>query len=235
MRIKLAYGREGLWIDLPDDAPVTVIEPRFVPGLPDERTAIIQALRAPRGTPPLRDLAGRDDTVAIVFSDLTRPMPNDRALPPLLDELAAAGVPAEQVVLINALATHRPQTEAELRGMLGDGIVDRYRVIQHEARSDDDNLVPVATNHAGRPVRVHRGQVEPAEPRERIVRYHGIHVPPPRTGEEPTIRAPEWPALTTGHCCAVIGSIVVRISVTLLAGNPLSRACSCTASSLSAR
>jgi lactate racemase len=160
VRIKLAYGREGLWIDLPDDAPVTVIEPRFVPGLPDERVAIVQALRAPRDTPPLRDLAGPDDTVAIVFSDLTRPMPNDRALPPLLDDLTAAGVPAEQIVLINALATHRPQTEAELRGMLGDGIVDRYRVIQHEARSDDDNLVPVATNHAGRPVRVHRAYVE---------------------------------------------------------------------------
>lgn len=159
MRIKLAYGRDGLWIDLPDDAPTTVVEPRFVPGLPDERAAIVQALRAPRGTRPLRDLAGPQDRVAIVFSDLTRPMPNDRALPPLLDELAGAGVPDHQIVLINALATHRPQTGPELRRMLGDGLVDRYHFVQHDA-GDADNLVPAATNSAGRPVRVHRAYAE---------------------------------------------------------------------------
>ena len=155
MHIKLAYGRDGLWVELPDDAPVTVIEPQFVAGLSDEDAAITAALRAPTGTRPLRDLAGPDDTVAIVFSDLTRPMPNDRVLPVLLDELALAGVPDEQIILINALATHRPQTEAELRGMLGDAVVNRYQVIQHDAW-DDANLVAVGTNRAGRDVRVNR-------------------------------------------------------------------------------
>jgi len=153
MELELAYGKTGLKIDLPGDAPVTVIEPRHVPGLPDEREAISQALRAPIGAPPLRDLVGPADTVAIVFSDLTRPMPNDRALPPLLDELAGAGVPDNQIVLLNALGTHRTQTEAELRDMLGDLLVDRYRIIQHDAW-DVDNLVEVARNHAGRAVRV---------------------------------------------------------------------------------
>ena len=56
MRLKLAYGRDGLWIDLPDEASVTVIEPRFVPGLPDEQATITDALRAPIGTPSLRQL-----------------------------------------------------------------------------------------------------------------------------------------------------------------------------------
>jgi nickel-dependent lactate racemase len=159
VRIKLAYGRDGLWIDLPDDASVTVIEPCFVPGLSDEGATILRALRAPRGTPPLREFIRPHDTVAIVFSDLTRPMPNDRVLPPLLEELTAAGVPDEQIVLINALGTHRPQTPSELRQMLGADIVARYAIVQHDA-SYGDNLVPVATNCAGRPVRVHRAYVE---------------------------------------------------------------------------
>ncbi len=159
MRIRLAYGRDGLVTDLPDEAPISVIEPRFLPGLPDERAAILQALRAPRGTRPLRELVRPQDTVAVVFSDLTRPMPSDRVLPPLLEELAGAGVPDGQIVLINALGTHRPQTSSELRRMLGDGLVDRYRIVQHGA-ADRDNLLPVATNGAGRPVRVHRAYVE---------------------------------------------------------------------------
>jgi nickel-dependent lactate racemase len=96
--------------------------------------------------------------VAIVFSDLTRPMPNDRALPPLLDELALAGVPDEHVVLINALGTHRPQSEQELACMLGQEIVKRYQIVQHDAWSDD--LVEVTENAAGHRVGVNRAYAE---------------------------------------------------------------------------
>ena len=103
MRLQLAYGRTGLAIELPDDVPLTVIEPRFVPGLADERLEVKKALRSPRGTAPLRELVAPDDMVAVVFSDLTRPMPNERVLPPLLEELDLAGVSREQVVLINGL------------------------------------------------------------------------------------------------------------------------------------
>ena len=159
MRLHLAYGRTGLWLDLPDDAPVTLIEPQFVPGLPDEQAAIVEAVRAPLGAPPLGEMVRPDDTVAVVFSDLTRPMPNDRVLPSLLAEIGRAGVPDEQVVLINALGTHRPQTEAELRGMLGAEVVDCYRVVQHDAW-DGANLVEVARNSLGKPVRVNRAYVQ---------------------------------------------------------------------------
>jgi nickel-dependent lactate racemase len=159
MQLRLAYGRVGLEIMLPDAAPVTIIEPEFVVGLPDEEPALLAALRSPTGTLPLQKLVQPSDRVAVVFSDLTRPMPNDRVLPPLLGELARAGVRDEQIVLINALGTHRPQTEAELRRMLGDRLVDRYRIVQHDAW-DRDNLVEVARNRAGRPVHVHRAYVE---------------------------------------------------------------------------
>lgn len=157
MRVKLAYGREGLWIDVPDTA--TVIEPLFVPGLDDEAGAIREALRKPIGTPPLRELVSRDDTVAVVFSDITRPMPNERVLPVLLAELEESGVPAGQITLINGLATHRRQTEEELERMLGTAVCRRYRVIQHDAW-DDANLVGVALNRTGRMVRINRAYME---------------------------------------------------------------------------
>lgn len=150
MRVKLAYGKEGLWVDLPDHN-VTVVEPRHVPGLSDEAEAIRDALRSPIGAPPLRELVKADDTVAIVFSDVTRPQPRDRMLPPLLDELAH--VPPDQVVLINGLGTHRPNTPDELSSMLGHDIVARYRVVQHDPM-DDDHLVRV-----GRTTRGHEAYV----------------------------------------------------------------------------
>lgn len=158
MQLELAYGRQGLTVVLPDEVPVTVIEPEFVPGLRAEQKSIQKALRSPTGTPPLREVAGSDDTVCVVFSDLTRPMPNQRVMPPLLDELALAGVPDEQIVLINALGTHRPQSDEELMGMLGRDLVERYRVLQHDAWSD--NLVEVAENASGHRVRVNRAYAE---------------------------------------------------------------------------
>jgi len=159
MHLSLAYGRRGLAVDLPDDAAVTVLEPRYVPGLPDEPSAVRAALRSPRGTPPLQELAGPASRVAVVFSDLTRPMPNDRILPLLLDELGLAGVPDGQIVLINGLGTHRAQSEAELRRMVGTAVVDRYRIVQHDAWSEGD-LVAVAHNRTGRAVRVNRAYME---------------------------------------------------------------------------
>jgi len=158
VKIELAYGRGGLMVDLPDDAPVTVIEPNFAPGLRDERGAIREALRSPIGTLALREITGAEDTVTIVFSDLTRPMPNERTLPPLLNELALAGVPDEHVVLINALGTHRAQSEQELADMLGQEIVERYWIVQHDAWSDD--LVEVAETAAGHRVGVNRAYAE---------------------------------------------------------------------------
>ncbi len=152
MRVSLAYGRGRLAVDVPDHA--AIIEPLFVEGLPDEAASIRAALRDPIGKPPLRSLVSAKDSVAVVFSDLTRPMPNDRVLPVLLDELAEAGVADDRIVLINGLATHRRQTNEELAQMLGNA-ARRYEILQHDAW-DNANLVPVARNRAGRMVRVNR-------------------------------------------------------------------------------
>ncbi len=145
MKVKLAYGKEGLWVELPDEH-VTVVEPRFASGLPDEAEAIRSALRKPIGRPPLRDLVKSDDTVAIVFSDITRPQPRQLMLPVLLEELSH--VPSEDIVLINALGTHRPNTEDELIGMLGREIAEGYRVVQHNAW-DKGNMVHLGPTSFG--------------------------------------------------------------------------------------
>ena len=76
MKIQLAYGQTGLEIDLPDEANVTIIEPKYVDGLPDPAEAIRSALRRPIESPPLKELVKPTNTVGIIFSDITRPTPN---------------------------------------------------------------------------------------------------------------------------------------------------------------
>jgi len=130
MKVHLAYGRQGLDVELPEEN-VTVVEPQFVPAVPDEAAAVRAALRQPIGTPPLREMVRPEDTVAVVFSDITRPTPNDRMLPQLLAELSH--VPREKITLIDALGMHRHNTPEELTRMLGPEIVANYRIVNHEA------------------------------------------------------------------------------------------------------
>ena len=133
MNVELAYGRGRLSVDFPDGR-TTVLEPSYVDGLPDEAAAIRQALQAPVGAPPLASLVGRDRTVAIAVCDVTRPMPSRTLLPVLLGELAH--VPDERIVILIATGTHRATNRAELVEMLGEPIVARYRVVNHDAFDD---------------------------------------------------------------------------------------------------
>ena len=122
MKVDLKYGRRGLEVNLPDSTDV--LSTRYLPGVADEAAAIRKALNEPNASPPLASLVKPGDRVVVVHTDITRATPNDRLLPVLLDELHGVGIVSEDITLLNGLGTHRPQTEAELRRMLGDQIVD---------------------------------------------------------------------------------------------------------------
>ncbi len=168
MQVDLAYGRGRLTIDLPDER-TTVLEPTYVPGLPDQAQAVRDALRAPTGTPPLRSLVRRGQTVAIAICDGTRPMPSHTVLPVVLEELSEIQ-PADIAVLV-ATGTHRPTTGAELEQMVGTDVMNRVPIINHDA-FDSDGLcqlpdvepsVPVWLNKhwVDADVRITTGFVEP--------------------------------------------------------------------------
>jgi len=155
--VSLAYGKGRLDVVVPTDA--AVIEPRYVPGVPDEREALLAAFAEPIGCAALRTMIQPGQRVAIVHTDMTRATPNDRILPVILETLESAGIRPTDMVLLNALGTHRPQSDKELRQMLGDRIVDRYRCKQHDGH-DDANLVHVGKTSFGHDVRINRHFIE---------------------------------------------------------------------------
>lgn len=153
--MKLAYGKNDINIQVPDEA--VVIEPRHLPGLVDEKAAVMEALRQPIGTLPLKEMVKSTDIVAIVIADITRPTPSEKLVPWLIEELAH--VPKENFVVINGLGSHRPNTREELIQMLGQDIVDTIRVINHEA-FDEKELVHVGCNTYGSHVYLNKTYME---------------------------------------------------------------------------
>ncbi len=130
MEYTLAYGTKGLMIDFDDSADITKIEPEFRPGAADPAAVLRDALRAPIGRPPLRSCVTEDSKVGIIFNDITRATPTPLILSVILEELSF--IPKENITLFNAAGTHRANTEAEIRRMIGDVPADTYRIVQND-------------------------------------------------------------------------------------------------------
>jgi len=143
-------------VEVPDSA--TMIEPQHMDGFDDEKAAVVEAMRQPIGdVRPLREMVKPSDRVAIVISDITRPTPNHKLVPWLLEELAH--VPDEQFVIINGTGTHRDQTPEELEQMLGADVVRRVRVINHHCQEKEE-LVRVGRSSFGCDVYLNKDYVE---------------------------------------------------------------------------
>jgi nickel-dependent lactate racemase len=131
MQVRLEYDRSGLDVELPDDRVVRKLAYKQVPPLEDPQAELEKVLRQPTGTAALSDLARGKNRVCIVVCDITRPVPNEMILTPLLREIESAGVDRENISILVATGLHRPNEGEELIEMLGQSIVDQYRVENH--------------------------------------------------------------------------------------------------------
>jgi nickel-dependent lactate racemase len=114
-------------------------------------------VRRPLRSASLRDVVRATDRVAIVIPDITRPLPTDRLLPWVLEEIDH--VPLERVVIVNGTGSHRVNTPGELLGMVGADVYRRVRVVNHDAH-DPAGLAPVGAGEDGGAVSVCRAYVE---------------------------------------------------------------------------
>ena len=164
MHISLPYGHQQLKAEF--DGRI-----RQVNVLTSQRQTtdpIRLALAAPMGSPPLRELVHPGQSITIIISDITRPCPSHLMLPPVVDELAQAGVRDGDVTVVLALGAHRAHTPEERARLVGPEIAGRLEC----GDSDPKQVVYVGTTTRGTPieafepvvradVRIALGNVEP--------------------------------------------------------------------------
>lgn len=160
MNITLRYGRDGLPVELPEANVRHVLRMNELPVIADPRAATEAALREPIASASLAELARGRRNAVIVVSDLTRPVPNALLLPPLLDCLQAAGMAAEDILILVATGLHRGNTEAELAEMLGPEIMTSGCRIENHAARDKESHIDLGVTPGGIPVKVDRRYVE---------------------------------------------------------------------------
>lgn len=145
------YGEAPFKMEFPDHWDVAIHRMRGGPDIGD--AGIRRALQEAIGAPPLREFARGRSSAAILVDDLSRPTPAFRLLPYVLEELAEAGIGADAVKIICALAAHRPMTRDDLVKKVGLDIVDTMQVLNHNAY---ENLEFLGYSSRGIPIWVNR-------------------------------------------------------------------------------
>lgn len=134
MIVEFPYGKKDLKIDIPNGNLEEVLEKEKKEGLKEEKDAVLNSLKNPIGTQPLRKQVEKDDEVAIVVDDNTRPCPDEKLLPPILNELEGGGVKKDNIKIVIAYGLHPSLSEEKLKNLLGQEIIENYNIINHESK-----------------------------------------------------------------------------------------------------
>lgn len=138
--VYIPYGKRTLRFTPPDGVKIDLLHSKARRGLADAAGTLDRALGKPLSTPALACLATGARKVAVVVSDVTRPVPNRLLLGGILPVLEAAGIPREGITIIIGTGTHRPAPPGEIRTILGARAARRYRVVNHNCRSGNKRV-----------------------------------------------------------------------------------------------
>lgn len=137
MKIQIDYGKNGLWIDVPDNNLVKVLSMKKSEPVDNPIERLKSAIKSPIGSKPLSAIARGKNSACIVICDITRPVPNKLILPPILATLEESGIQRKNISILIATGIHRPNLGNELNYLVGEEIASNYRIVNHFAREKD--------------------------------------------------------------------------------------------------
>jgi nickel-dependent lactate racemase len=146
MEIRVPYGHSFLTTTIPDQIGVDIIEAPATPPAIDPLGIVHSALENLLGNVAWTDFADAR-SVGIAISDKTRPVPHHQLLPPLMEHLAAIGIPDSAITFYIAVGAHPPMTPNEFQDILPTDILNRYKVVSHNGENDDLLLDLGQTHH----------------------------------------------------------------------------------------
>ena len=156
MEFTLGFGSCTQKLNVPDENLICVLMPNTVQqGLTGE-AEVSRALENPIGTPRIGQIVRPGETVAIVTSDITRPLPSYKILPLLVEELLQAGIRKQDITVVFGLGSHRKQTAEEQKKLVGEQVFAQIKCID----GDDSDCVRYGYTSRSTPVDIVRAVAE---------------------------------------------------------------------------
>lgn len=132
------YGRGTKTFSVDENRVLKVIEMPKQPLLEDVKSAVLDAIEHPIGTPPLSKIVKPGDTVTFICNDPTRVANSFDFMPVLVNEMNRLGVPDENMQIVFSLGTHRLMTEEEMKEGVGEEVASRLKMYNSDCNIPED-------------------------------------------------------------------------------------------------
>ncbi|MDR2179829.1 MAG: nickel-dependent lactate racemase [Synergistaceae bacterium] len=158
-KYSLKFDREKIDLDIPEDNLLGVLKSREVPCAATEEEAVRKALENPIGSPGIGGRVKPGEKVCIVTCDLTRAWQRTHAyLYLLVEEIKKGGAKDQDIFFLSGTGTHREQTAAEHKALLGEELYARHKIYDH--RCGIDEMADFGTTSYGTPIRFNKKAAE---------------------------------------------------------------------------
>ena len=152
MKLEFGFGNSIQEVTVPEENLMGILRANTAETPESEDLEVIRALDNPIGAEPLENIILPGKKIAIITSDITRPMPTYKVMPALLDSLYAAGAKAKDITLVFALGSHRKHTPEEMEKLAGSRAWNEITCVD----SDPTDCIHMGTTSAGTPVDITR-------------------------------------------------------------------------------
>jgi len=157
--MKFDYGKDGIKINLDPNWNVTILQPSNQKVIGNPVKVIREAIKNPIGCPPLGEIVKKKSspqTVCIVVSDATRPVPSHFILEALVKDLNEYGIENAYIDVLIATGLHRVCNQDEIQRIVGKEIArSKINVINHVA-NDKSFLKYLGESSNGSPIYINK-------------------------------------------------------------------------------
>lgn len=130
------YGRGTKSFKLEEQHILAEVKIKEMPVLPDVKAAVLDAIRNPIASKPLREIVKSGQTVAFICNDPTRVANTHVFLPFLVEELNSIGAKDSDMRIVFALGTHRLMTHEEMVEAVGEDLAGRLKMYNSDCQAE---------------------------------------------------------------------------------------------------
>ena len=152
MKLEIGFGTQPQSFEVPEKNLIGILGPNAVEITETGRPVVVKSLQNPIGAPKLSEIVKPGEKIVIITSDITRPVPSYKIIPPVLEELWAAGAGPKDVTVVFALGSHRRHTVDEMKRLVGEEVYEQVRCVD----GDPVDFVHMGVTGLGTPVDVTR-------------------------------------------------------------------------------
>jgi len=152
MKHEIVLGKKKIFFDTPTNFNITNVISAKQSHISDIESATKKSLSLPINSKLLSELAKGKSDVCIVVTDITRSCPDNKLLPPIIEELEKE-IDRNSITILIASGMHRTMSHQEKILKYGEKIVDTYKIIDHDSK-DEKNLVDLGITKNGTPIKM---------------------------------------------------------------------------------